>query len=145
MPTTDWDNLEGGGWQIRPWAAWKQALPGWRFVLSVPLLPGAWNLSGPKTGMEAGKAVSLEAGAQGDYNRHFKILAECLVKAGPGDEAVDEVGLDVYDQCWQPGTYPIPTNAPPADVLAEAGQLSPHEDAPRSDGLIDASAQPLQQ
>ncbi len=197
MPTTDWDNLDGGGWQIRPWSAWKQALPGRRFVLSVPLLPGAWNLSGPKTGTDAGKAVSLEAGAQGDYNRHFKLLAERLVKAGlgdtilrlgwemnggwyawrakgheaafagywrqivttmravpgaafrfnfnptcgveqfasdqawPGDEAVDEVGLDVYDQCWQPGTYPIPTNAAPADVLerqAKAWDHSVHGD-----------------
>jgi hypothetical protein len=26
----------------------------------------------------------------------------------PGDKYVDVVGLDLYDQCWAPGTYPIP-------------------------------------
>jgi hypothetical protein len=33
------------------------------------------------------------------------------VKAWPGDDVVDYVGIDVYDQSWLPGTYPLPEGA----------------------------------
>jgi hypothetical protein len=36
--------------------------------------------------------------------------------AYPGDEYVDSIGVDVYDQSWQPGTYPIPRGASPNEV-----------------------------
>lgn len=182
-PQENWDNIEGGGWQLRPWSQWKNAVPGRRFVLTVTILPGGWNLSGPKIGIDAGKAVSWEAAARGDYTHHFRKLAENLIKAGledsllrlghefnggwytwraskhekqfaaywrqivtamravpgthfrfvfnpsqgyqqcggeqcwPGDEYVDDVGLDVYDQSWQQGTYPIPADATAEDRL----------------------------
>lgn len=85
-PTEQWDNnIEGGGWQLGEWSDWKKAVKGRRLVLSVPLLPGGWDRSGPKTGAGAGQKVSYEAGARGDYNDHFKHLAENLVKYGLGD------------------------------------------------------------
>lgn len=184
-PTERWDSIEGGGWQLGEWSKWKKALPGRRLVLSVPLLPGPWDLSGPKQGDEVNQPVSLEAGARGQYNPRFKKLAENLVayglddsilrlgweftggwyawragdrpeayaaywreivktmravpgaerlqfcwnpalgwvgyppeKAWPGNEFVDIVGLDVYDDSWMKGTYPWPANTTPQEVDA---------------------------
>lgn len=173
-PWDHWEHIEGGDWQLGEWAEWKKAIPGRRLILSVPLLPGPWDRSGPKTGPRAGQPVSLAAGARGDYNAHFKKLAENLVRhaladsiirpgwefnggwytwragedpnafvgywrqivrtmravpgteklqfcwnpaqayqqfpaeqAWPGDEWVDIVGVDLYDDSWQQGTYPL--------------------------------------
>ncbi|MDQ3814538.1 MAG: beta-mannanase [Armatimonadota bacterium] len=185
-PIERWDNnIEGGSWQLGEWSAWKKAVPGRRLILSVPLLPGGWDRSGPKSGEGAGQKVSLEAGAKGEYNEHFKDLAQNLVQynladsilrlgwefnggwytwrasdnpkawaeywqqivkamravpgaeklkfcwnpalgwlqfpadqAWPGDEYVDFVGLDVYDDSWQSNTYPWPADATPEDIEA---------------------------
>jgi hypothetical protein len=184
MPVDRWDNnIEGGSWQLDEWSQWKKAVLGRRLILSVPLLPGGWDLSGPKSGVGAGKPVSLEAGANGDYNIHFQKLAENLVrhglddsvlrlgwefnggwynwraaknpqafagywqqivktmravpgaeklqfcwnpalgwlqfpseKAWPGDEYVDYVGLDIYDDSWVKDTYPWPADAAPEEI-----------------------------
>jgi hypothetical protein len=183
QPREDWDNVRGGGWQLQPWSQWKKAVPKRRLVLTVSILPGGWDRSGPKRGMDSGKAVSLEAGARGDYNQYFQVLAENLVKvdlgdsilrlghefnggwytwrakdheegyagywrqivktmravaggkfkfdfnpncgfgqfpaekAYPGDEYVDYIGVDVYDQSWLPATYPIPADATAEEIL----------------------------
>jgi hypothetical protein len=177
QPTEDWDNIRGAIWQTGQWAKWVREKPGRRLVLSVPLLPGAWDRSGPKRGIDTGVPVSLEEGSKGAYNKHFQALGEELVKRGlentvlrlgwefnggwyvyraanrekffaeywrqivttmravpgqkfvfnwnpaggwnqfpatqawPGDEYVDEVGVDIYDQSWAPDTYPIPEGA----------------------------------
>jgi len=80
-PTERWENaIEGGGWQLGEWQQWKKAAPGRRLILSVPLLPGPWDRSGATQGPEAKQPVSLEAGAKGAYNEHFRKLAENLVK-----------------------------------------------------------------
>jgi len=147
----------------------------------VPLLPGPVDGSGPTQGnIDLSKPVSLEKGATGEYNHHFKQLAENLVKyrladsilrlgwefngdwytwrakgkekffaeywrqivktmravpgteklqfcwnptlgdqqfpaeqAWPGPKFVDYVGLDVYDETWNPDTYPFPPGASP--------------------------------
>lgn len=183
-PTDAWENnIEGGGWQLGEWQAWKKQDPRRRLILSVPLLPGGWDRSGPKRGEGAGKPVSLEAGAKGDYNAHFKALAQNLVDYGlgdsvlrlgwefnggwytfrasdnpkawaeywrqivtamrtvkgaeklqfcwnpalgwqqfpaeqayPGDEYVDIVGLDVYDESWGKDTYPLPEGATKEEI-----------------------------
>ena len=183
-PSDRWtDNIEGGGWQLGEWSAWKKAAPGRRLILSVPLLPGPWDLSGPKSGEGAKQKVSLAAGARGEYNDHFKDLAQNLVKyhladsvlrlgwefnggwyawrasedrkawpeywrqivktmravpgteklqfcfnpvygwqqvpsdqVWPGDEYVDIVGLDVYDESWLKDSYPWPENATPEEI-----------------------------
>ncbi len=36
--------------------------------------------------------------------------------AYPGDNYVDVIALDIYDECWSPNTYPIPANATPAEI-----------------------------
>ncbi|MBV9863989.1 MAG: hypothetical protein JO316_01415 [Abitibacteriaceae bacterium] len=185
MPNERWDASEGGAWQMDEWAAWKKAVPGRRLILSVPLLPGPWDLSGPKDGPLANQKVSLAAGAHGDYNTHFKTLAQNLVhygladsvlrlgwefnggwytwrgsenpeafagywreivktmravpgteqmqfcwnpatgwqqfpaeKAWPGDEWVDIVGLDAYDDSWAQDTYPFPAGATAEEIAA---------------------------
>lgn len=38
-------------------------------------------------------------------------------KCWPGDEYVDYVGVDVYDQSWLPDTYPFPKDATEEEVL----------------------------
>ncbi len=184
-PSDRWDNIEGGDWQLGEWNDWKKEVAGRRLILSVPLLPGGWDLSGPQAGAGAKQAVSLEAGAKGDYNAHFQKLAQNLVRysladsvlrlgwefnggwyawrakdnpkafadywaqivrtmrgvkgaeklrfcwnpamgwqqfpstqAWPGDEFVDIVGLDVYDDSWLKDTYPWPKDATPEVIEA---------------------------
>ena len=179
------NNIEGGSWQVGPWGEWKKADPdNRRLIYSVGLLPGGWDRSGPKDGDGAGQPVSLEAGAKGEYNEHFRKLADNLINAGlgdsvlrlgwefnggwytwranenpaafagywreivktmravkgakfrycwnpamgwlqftaesawPGDEWVDYVGLDVYDDSWQADTYPFPAGTPATEILA---------------------------
>ncbi len=178
-PTEHWSgHIEGGDWQLKPWSEWKKAVPGRRLIYGIPLLPGPWDRSGEKLPDGRKAPVSLHAGARGDYNEHFKRLAENLVKydladsilrlgwefnggwytwraqespesyaaywqqivktmravpgaeslrfcwnpaqgyqgfpaekAWPGDDCVDIVGLDLYDEAWTAKTYPIPENA----------------------------------
>jgi hypothetical protein len=52
-----WNNMEGPSWQLPEWSRWKQAVPGRRLILSVPMLPGPWDRSGPTSGEGAGQAV----------------------------------------------------------------------------------------
>ncbi len=185
-PNEQWrDNVEGGGWQLGEWSKWKKGAVGRRLVLSICLLPGPWDLSGPKQSNGTKTPVSLEAGAKGEYNEHFKRLAENLVKyeltdsvlrlgwefnggwytwragknpdayagywrqivttmravpgtkelqfcwnpamgwqqfpsekAWPGDEYVDIVGLDVYDESWMKDTYPWPEGASVSEIAS---------------------------
>ena len=180
MPKDAWNKIEGEAWQLGVWSKWRTFAPGRRLVLSVPMLVGPWNRSGPKTGPHAGEPVSLAKGAAGEYDAHFEVLGRNLVKWGladtivrlgwefnggwytyraenereardfaaffrravdamrkadgqkflfcwnpamephwnydieaawPGDDHVDIIGLDVYDQSWVPDTYPMPENA----------------------------------
>ena len=184
-PNDRWENLAGGDWQLGEWETWKKAVKGRRLILSVPLLAGGWDLSGPKQGGDSGKPVSLADGAKGAYNVRFQRLAENLVrhglgdsilrlgwefnggwhawraggspddfagywrqivktmraapgtekmqfcwnpasgyqqfpaeKAWPGEDVVDIVGLDLYDDSWAADTYPPPDNAAP-ETIAE--------------------------
>ncbi len=181
-PGATWEDVEGRSWQLGAWSAWVHARAGRRLLLTVPMLPGGWDGSGPTSGAGAGEAVSLEVGAAGAYDAHFAALARNLVAYGlgntvlrlghefnggwytwraqgkeaafaaywrhivtamravpghalqfnwnptlgwsatrtdlawPGDAYVDTVGVDVYDQSWAAGTYPIPADATPAEV-----------------------------
>ena len=38
-------------------------------------------------------------------------------QAWPGDEFVDIVGVDLYDQSWAKDTYPLPANGSPEEIL----------------------------
>ena len=191
MPKEGWNKIEGEAWQLGVWGKWRTLAPGRRLVLSVPMLVGPWNRSGPKTGPGAGEPVSLEKGAAGEYDEHFAALGRNLVKWGladtivrlgwefnggwytyrvenekdardfaaffrravaamraaegqrflfcwnpamepwwsydveaawPGDDVVDVIGIDVYDQSWVPDTYPIPEGASPEERRARQGR-----------------------
>lgn len=195
QPKETWDHVEGQSWQLRPWSDWVKAHPGSRFTLSVSILPGAWDGSGPKTGTNAGIPVSLEKGAEGAYNEHFKKLAGNLVKYGlgdsilrpgwefnggwmpwrvtsaekaeafagywrqivqtmrsvpgaeklhfcwnpnigqqsyppdkawPGDEFVDTIGLDYYDDGYIPDTYPWPEDASADEIASRRKKVWDH-------------------
>ena len=180
-----WDNVAWPVWWLEGWSKWTQEKPGRRLILSIPLLPGPWDGSGPKNGSARGERVSLEDGAAGQYNHLFKTLAENLVKhrlndtilrlgwefnggwytwrakgkeqafagywrqivktmravpgtenlqfcwnptlgyqqfpsekAWPGDDFVDFVGVDVYDETWMKDTYPWPASASATEIEA---------------------------
>lgn len=179
-----WSNVGWPVYWLEAWSKWVQAQPNRRLILSVPILTGPVDGSGPTQGDKGvGVPVSLEKGAKGEYNQHFRDLAENLVKhkladtilrpawefngdwytwrakdktrafieywrqivttmrsvpgteklrfcwnptlgdqqfpadeAWPGDEFVDYVGVDVYDETWNADTYPWPANASPAEI-----------------------------
>jgi len=182
-----WEQVRGEKWQLGAWSEWMAANPGNRFTLSVSILPGGWDRKGPKAGIGAGEPVSFEKGAAGDYNEHFRVLAENLVKynlgdailrpawefnggwmpwrvtnakeaelfaeywrqivktmravpgaenlhfnwnpnigyqsyppdkSWPGDEYVDSIGLDIYDDGYIPDTYPFPEGASEEEIEA---------------------------
>ncbi len=181
-----WDNVEWPTWWLEAWSSWAHARPGRRFILSIPMLAGPPDGSGPTQGsLDVGRAVSLEDGADGKYNRHFEQLAKNLVahrmtdvivrpgwefnggwyawrakgkpekfaeywrqivttmravagcenvkfcwnptlgdqdfpadEAWPGDEYVDFVGIDVYDETWNANTYPWPAEASGEEIAA---------------------------
>ena len=109
MPTVaTWDHISGRdmGWLFKPWAQWKKAGVGRRLVLSVAILAGPTDRSGPASGTEAKPPVSLEAGARGEYNRYFQSLAEHLVQAGLEDSLLRlgwEMNGDWYT--WRAGGH----------------------------------------
>ena len=88
MPKDAWNKIEGEAWQLGVWSKWRTFAPGRRLVLSVPMLVGPWNRSGPKTGPHAGEPVSLAKGAAGEYDAHFEVLGRNLVKWGLADTIV---------------------------------------------------------
>ncbi len=86
MDDSSWGSIANPNWQTVPWGKWAKARPGRRLILSVTLLPGPWNGSGPMAGTIAvKKPVSLKDGAAGAYNNYFKSLAENLVAHGLGN------------------------------------------------------------
>ncbi len=179
-----WDNVGWPTWWLEHWSTWAHAKPGRRLVLSIPILAGPAEGTGPTQGSKGvGASVSLEEGAKGAYNEYFKDLAENLVRyhlddaiirpawefnggwyawrakgkteafakywrqivttmrgvagakglkfcwnptlgdqdfpadqAWPGDDLVDYVGVDVYDETWNADTYPWPADASAAEI-----------------------------
>jgi hypothetical protein len=190
-----WEDVEGAEWQLRPWGEWVRSHPGARLTLSVSILPGSWDGSGPARGSRAGVPVSLEEGATGAYNPHFRKLAENLVRHGladsilrpgwefnggwmtwrvtdpkkaeafaaywrqivttmravpggerlhfcwnpnigwlaypadqawPGEDVVDSIGLDYYDDGYLKDTYPWPDGATGAEIQARRKRVWDH-------------------
>lgn len=185
--TATWTDLSGPGWLLDPIAWWVKEDTARMSVLSIGMLPGPWDGSGPTTGPGAGLPVSLSTGATGAYNTYFQTLAQALVTKGlanntiirlgwefnggwytwradtaakavdfvaywqqivttmrsvpgaenllfcwngangwsayplgdayPGDNYVDYVGVDFYDQSWDANTYPYPAGSTPAQIL----------------------------
>ena len=179
-----WDNVGWPTWWLEAWGKWVKAKPGRRLILSIPILAGPVEGTGPTQGGKGlGEPVTLERGAVGGYDQHFKNLAENLVKYGladtilrpawefnggwyawrakgkpaafagywreivktmravpgteklqfcwnptlgdqdfpaeqawPGDEFVDYVGVDVYDETWNADTYPWPAGSSAEEI-----------------------------
>lgn len=174
-----WEHVEGADWQLGPWSQWARARPGRNIVLGVPMLPGAWDLSGPDGIKHTADDLSLAKCGAGQYDVHWANLANNLARFGlqraylrlgwemdggwyawraqpgqgseasyaacfrrivqvmrktqpashwqfvwnpttawrdksyldaiwPGNEYVDIVGIDLYDQSWSRNTYPYP-------------------------------------
>jgi glycosyl hydrolase family 26 len=82
MATDTWDNISNPTWELPVWGTWVAAQAGRNLVLSVPMLAGPWDLSGPTAGTGAGQAVSLAQGAAGAYDGYFRTLAQALVADG---------------------------------------------------------------
>ena len=81
-----WSNVGWPVFWLEHWSKWVKAKSGRKLVLSIPILAGPVDGSGPKQGdVGVNVAVSLEKGAAGDYNIHFQQLAENLVKFGLAD------------------------------------------------------------
>ncbi len=76
-----WDNVGWPTWWLDSWSKWVHAKAGRRLILSIPILAGPPDCSGPVQGSKGlRQPVSLENGARGDYNAYFKDLADNLVK-----------------------------------------------------------------
>jgi hypothetical protein len=184
-----WDNVDGAGWQLAPWAQWVRAQHGRNLILSVPMLAGGWDLAGADGAAGTADDHSLKKCGAGQYDVYWANLANELAYYGlhwaylrlgwepdggwyawraqqgqgneanyascfrrivqvmrqtqpanqwkfvlnptnawwdksyldaiwPGNEYVDIVGIDLYDQSWAANTYPYPSTCDAACRLA---------------------------
>ncbi|MFC9293961.1 glycoside hydrolase family 26 protein [Streptomyces sp. NPDC057011] len=82
LPGDTWANIEGPD-TLRSWAQWRNARPDRLFVLNVPMLEGN------EAGVPDGRVADLlRSGAQGEYDHHFRRLAERLVGIGVPDTVI---------------------------------------------------------
>ena len=92
-----------GGWM--PWRVTKQAQAEaygeyWRqIVKTMRAVPGAEKLNFC-------------------WNPNFGYQAYPLDKSWPGDDYVDNIGIDIYDDGYEKGTYPWPADATAEDIQA---------------------------
>lgn len=83
LPGDLWSNIEGRPAFLRSWAQWRRADEDRLFVLNVPMLER--NEEGVP---DAEVRRLLRAGARGAYDRHFRTLAERLVRMGVPDTVI---------------------------------------------------------
>ncbi|MFI6644668.1 glycoside hydrolase family 26 protein [Streptomyces sp. NPDC050504] len=83
LPGDLWTNIEGTPGFLEDWAAWRKADPERMFVLNVPMLER--NEDGVPDFLVR---RWLRDGAAGDYDHHFRALAQRLVDLGVPDTVV---------------------------------------------------------
>ncbi|WP_130796995.1 glycoside hydrolase family 26 protein [Streptomyces otsuchiensis] len=83
LPGDRWSNIEGRPEFLRPWAHWRSADPERLFVLNVPMLDR--NEEGIS---DREVRHLLRAGAAGQFDHHFRVLAERLVELGLPDTVI---------------------------------------------------------
>ncbi|MFF4429404.1 glycoside hydrolase family 26 protein [Streptomyces sp. NPDC001513] len=83
LPGDTWSNIEGAPDSLPTWAAWRRARADRLFVLNVPMLER--NEAGVPDGRVA---ELLRSGARGEYDHHFRRLAERLVGLGVPDTVI---------------------------------------------------------
>ncbi|WP_246561881.1 glycoside hydrolase family 26 protein [Streptomyces roseirectus] len=80
LPGDRWSNIEGAPGYLAHWAAWRKARKDRLFVLNVPLLErNEAHLP------DATVRAELRKAARGTYDRHFRALAQRLVRLGLRD------------------------------------------------------------
>lgn len=105
LPGNTWAQIDGSSGSVAQlqadgWSTSSQATPGYQLVLGVPILPS-----------KNGK-VSLEGGADKDYDAYFSQLASSLVAQGLGNAWLrlgyefDNHGLDGNSKPWGTGNDP---------------------------------------
>ena len=83
---SDWNSLASyWDWFYPSAKSWINEGKGRVLVISVPILPGPTDDSGPTTGPNAGQPVSLAQGATGAYNRYFYALGQQMVANNLGN------------------------------------------------------------
>jgi hypothetical protein len=83
LPGDRWANIEGAPGYLESWAAWRRADPRRMFVLNVPMLERTEaHLS------DRAVRDQLRRGANGDYDDHFRALAQRLTALGVPDTIV---------------------------------------------------------
>ncbi|GAA3004970.1 glycoside hydrolase family 26 protein [Streptomyces fulvorobeus] len=83
LPGDLWSNIEGRPDFLRAWADWRNAGRDRMFVLNVPMLERNEERVG-----DAEVRTLLRAGAAGDYDHHFRTLAERLVRLDVPDTVI---------------------------------------------------------
>ncbi|WP_107081870.1 glycosyl hydrolase [Streptomyces sp. SBT349] len=83
LPGDLWSNIRGRPDFLRPWARWRAADADRLFVLNVPMLER--NEAGLP---DREVARLLRAGARGEFDHHFRALAERLVGHGLADAVI---------------------------------------------------------
>ncbi|MGW2511205.1 glycoside hydrolase family 26 protein [Streptomyces scopuliridis] len=83
LPGDVWSNIEGGPGFLEDWAAWRKEKDDRLFVLNVPMLEHT-----EERVPDALVRRELRRAAQGDYDSHFKALAERLVGLGVPDTVI---------------------------------------------------------
>ncbi|HEY3483699.1 MAG TPA: glycosyl hydrolase [Streptomyces sp.] len=83
LPGDSWSSIEGGGGLLEPWAEWKRADPDRLFVLNVPMQEHN------EDHLDDDEVRDLiQAGARGDFDRHFAELGHRLVDLGVPDTVI---------------------------------------------------------
>ncbi|MFI8436160.1 glycoside hydrolase family 26 protein [Streptomyces sp. NPDC079020] len=83
LPGDLWVNIEGRPEFLRSWAAWRQAQDDRMFVLNTPMLERNEDRV-----PDSEVRTILRSGADGDYDGHFRKLAERLVSLGIPDTVI---------------------------------------------------------
>ncbi|MEW1632948.1 glycosyl hydrolase [Streptomyces sp. NPDC093801] len=83
LPGDTWVNIEGAPDSLRNWARWRKERRNRLFVLNVPMFEGN-EADVPDHRV----AELIRAGAQGEYDHHFRRLGERLVGLGVPDTVI---------------------------------------------------------
>ncbi|MFE6839468.1 glycoside hydrolase family 26 protein [Streptomyces sp. NPDC057705] len=83
LPGDTWSNIEGAPDSLPSWARWRNARADRLFVLNVPMQEhNEDGVPDPRV------AELIRSGAQGEYDHHFRRLAERLVDLGVPDTVI---------------------------------------------------------
>ncbi|MEV6011808.1 glycosyl hydrolase [Streptomyces sp. NPDC051976] len=83
LPGDSWSSIEGDGGLLDPWAEWKRAGSDRLFVLNVPMQEHNEDHLDDYEVRDL-----IQAGARGDFDRHFSKLAARLVDLGVPDTVI---------------------------------------------------------